>query len=132
MLRMKTFAFVSNKSFKSTYNSILLKYRKQDAILDILKVSILFLIFFVSAGFYLRYVSLASTRGYFLRQENQKLNAVSFQYEILKTQLLEQKLKNRSVLDGDIKQREMIVLPIDIIDASGTQTTNFLDRFTIK
>ena len=129
---MKTFAFVSNNSLKSAYNSILLKYRKQDALLDIAKISILVLVFLVSAGFYLRYVSLASTRGYFLRQENQKLNAVSFQYEILKTQLLEQKLKNWSVLDGDLKEREMVILPIDMIGTSGSQNTTLFDKITIN
>lgn len=129
---MKTFAFVSNNSLKSTYNSILLKYKKHDAILDILKVSVLVFAFLLAGGFYLWYVSLASTRGYFLRQENQKLNTVSFKYEILKTQLLEQKLKNRSVLDGNVKEREMVELPIDLVPDSGKQTTTFLDKMIIK
>jgi hypothetical protein len=92
---MKTFAFVSNNTLKSAYTSILLKYKRQDAIRDVAKILILVLVFLISAIFYLRYVSLSSTRGYFLRQENQNLNNVSFKYEILKTQLLEQKLKNR-------------------------------------
>ena len=79
----------------------------------------------------MRYVSLASTRGYFLRQENQKLSAVSFKYEILKTQLLEQKLQNRSVLNGDANQREMIIVPIDPVVNSGTEAT-FLDKIKEK
>ena len=112
---MKTFAFVSNNSLKSAYTSILLKYRKQDAVWDIVKVSGLLLVFLLSGIFYLRYVSLASTRGYFLRQENQNLSNVSFKYEILKTQLLEQNLRNRGVLDGDASQREMIVVPVDVV-----------------
>ena len=119
---MKTFAFVSNNSLKSAYTSILLKYRKQDAVWDIIKVSGLLLVFSLSGIFYLRYVSLASTRGYFLRQANQQLAAVSFKYEIFKTQLLEEKLKNRTVLDGDSSQREMIVLPIDMVSSTWTQT----------
>ena len=119
---MKTFAFVSNNSLKSAYSSILLKYRKQDAVWDIVKVSGLLLIFLLAGIFYLRYVSLASTRGYFLRQANQQLAAVSFKYEIFKTQLLEEKLKNRTVLDGDSSQREMIILPIDMVSSTWTQT----------
>jgi hypothetical protein len=115
---MKTFAFVSNNSLKSAYTSILLKYRKQDAVWDIVKVSGLLLVFLLSGIFYLRYVSLASTRGYFLRQANQQLSAVSFKYEIFKTQLLEEKLKNRTILDGDSSQREMIVLPIDMVSST--------------
>lgn len=125
---MKTFAFVSNNWLKSAYTSILLRYKKQDALLDMVKIVVLVSVFLISAGFYLRYVSLASTRWYFLRQENQKLNSVSFQYEILKTQLLEQKLSNRSVLDGNLKEREMVVLPIDVVNTSGKQETTFLDR----
>ena len=111
---MKTFAFVSNDSLKSAYTSILLKYKKQDTLWDIVKMIFLLVVFLLAGIFYLRYVSLASTRGYFLRQENQKLSAVSFQYEILKTQLLEQKLKNRTVLDGDSSQRDMIIVPIQV------------------
>lgn len=121
---MKTFAFVSNNSLKSAYTSILLKYRKQDAVWDIVKVSGLLLVFLLSGIFYLRYVSLASTRGYFLRQANQQLSAVSFKYEIFKTQLLEEKLKNRTILDGDSSQREMIVLPIDMVSSTWTQNIN--------
>jgi len=112
---MKTFAFVSNNSLKSAYTSILLKYKRQDAIWDIAKILMLTLVFLTAAIFYLRYVSLSSTRGYFLRQENQNLSNVSFKYEILKTQLLEQKLRNRGVLDGDASQREMIVVPVDVV-----------------
>ncbi|MEI6425737.1 MAG: hypothetical protein WCO66_00110 [Candidatus Absconditabacteria bacterium] len=119
---MKTFAFVSNNSLKTAYTSLLLKYRRQDTIWDVLKIIFLVLVFLVAAIFYLRYVSLSSTRGYFLRQENQNLNNVSFKYEILKTQLLEQKLKNRGVLNGDASEREMIVVPIDPVGSSGVQT----------
>jgi hypothetical protein len=119
---MKTFAFVSNNSLKTAYTSLLLKYRRQDTIWDVLKIIFLVLVFLVAAIFYLRYVSLSSTRGYFLRQENQNLNNVSFKYEILKTQLLEQKLKNRGVLNGDASEREMIVVPIDPIWSSWAQT----------
>ncbi len=119
---MKTFAFVSNNSLKTAYTSLLLKYRRQDTIWDVLKIIFLVLVFLVAAIFYLRYVSLSSTRGYFLRQENQNLNNVSFKYEILKTQLLEQKLKNRGVLNGDASEREMIVVPIDPVWSSWVQT----------
>ncbi len=118
---MKTFAFVSNNSLKSAYTSVFLKYRKQDALWDIIKVVGLLLIFLLSGIFYLRYVSLASTRGYFLRQANQQLAAVSFKYEIFKTQLLEEKLKNRTVLDGDSSQREMIIIPIDMVSSTWAQ-----------
>lgn len=117
---MKTFAFVSNNSLKWAYNSLLLKYKRQDTIWDIAKIVFLVLVFLIAAIFYLRYVSLSSTRGYFLRQENQNLSNVSFKYEILKTQLLEQKLKNRGVLNGDASQREIIIVPIDPVTNSWT------------
>lgn len=117
---MKTFAFVSNNGIKWAYNSLLLKYKRQDTILDIAKIIFLVVVFLLAAIFYLRYVSLSSTRGYFLRQENQNLSNVSFKYEILKTQLLEQKLKNRGVLNGDASQREIIIVPIDPVSNSWT------------
>ena len=96
----------------------MLKYKRQDTIWDIAKIVFLVLVFLIAAIFYLRYVSLSSTRGYFLRQENQNLSNVSFKYEILKTQLLEQKLKNRGVLNGDASQREIVIVPIDPVSNS--------------
>ena len=43
---------------------------------------------------YLYYVNLASTRGYFLRQERLKQDDIVFQYEILKTKILSHQQKN--------------------------------------
>ena len=58
---------------------------------------------------YLRYVSLSSTHGYFLRQENQTLSNVSFQYEIYKTQILDQKQKNREKINSTKSQKREVV-----------------------
>lgn len=45
-------------------------------------------------GMYLFYVNLASTRGYFLRQERLKQDDIVFQYEILKTKILSHQQQN--------------------------------------
>lgn len=58
---------------------------------------------------YLRYVSLSSTHGYFLRQENQNLNNISFQQEIYKTQILDQRKKNREAIITSSTQSKKVV-----------------------
>lgn len=91
---MKTFAFSPSNSLKNWYESVLIRYRNQDAFMDMIKIAGLIIVFLFCLFIYLRYVSLSSTHWYFLRQENQNLNNVSFQYEIFKTQILDQRQKN--------------------------------------
>lgn len=65
---------------------------------------------------YLRYVSLSSTHGYFLRKENQNLNNVSFQYEIYKTQILDQRQKNWEKINSTKSaKREVVTVNAQIV-----------------
>ena len=112
---MKTFAFLPTQSLKKAYDGILIRYRKQDAVMDMFKIGLLLTMLCFALFVYLRYVSLSSTRGYFLRQANQHLNNISFQYEILKTQLLDQNQKNWQQVNGDESKREVITVNADIV-----------------
>jgi hypothetical protein len=90
---MNTFAFVRNTEQKT--KSWLAKYMKRHIVFDMLKIFVLAATFLFILFIYLYYVNLASTRGYFLRQANQNYDAVNFQFEIVKTQLLSLKQENR-------------------------------------
>lgn len=106
---MKTFVFCPSNSIKNKYENILIKYRNQDDFMDLLKIWALMLLFLFSMFVYLRYVSLSSTHGYFLRKENQNLNNVSFQQEIFKIQILDQKQKNREKLNNSRSVKKQVV-----------------------
>jgi hypothetical protein len=113
---MKTFAFIASNSLKNWYQNLLSKYRSQDIFVDSLKIWFLFFILLFALFIYLRYVSLSSTYGYFLRQENQNLNNVSFEYEIYKTQILNQKKKNREKInDSSFEKRDVILVNAQIV-----------------
>lgn len=60
-------------------------------------------------GMYLFYVNLASTRGYFLRQERLKQDDIVFQYEILKTKILAHQQKNRDTMTMYKPEKDTIV-----------------------
>ncbi len=106
---MKTFAFSPTSSLKKWYENILIKYRNQDAFMDLLKIWALLFVCLFCLFVYLRYVSLSSTHGYFLRQENQNLNNISFQQEIYKTQILDQRKKNREAIITSSTQSKKVV-----------------------
>lgn len=73
-------------------------------------------IFFLFCLFtYLFFVNSSSTRGYFLKQENQKLNTVSFQYEILNTKILDLKQKNRESIHGMDFNREVVDIRAEVV-----------------
>lgn len=91
---MNTFAFNPRDRFEKQYSYILQKIKKNDQIWDFFKVWWLafLLLFFILS--YLYFVNLASTRGYFLRQAMQKYTSISFQQEIVKTDILKIKQAN--------------------------------------
>ncbi len=112
---MKKFAFMPTQSLKKAYDSVLIRYKKQDVMMDSLKIGLLLAVLFFALFIYLRYVSLSSTRGYFLRQENQNLNNISFKYDIIKTQLLNQSQKNWDKVDGDMSKRQVVTVNAEIV-----------------
>lgn len=69
---------------------------------------------------YLFFVNSSSTRGYFLKQETQKLNTMSFQYEILNTRILDMKQKNRDSIHGMDFNREVVDIRAEVVKVPGT------------
>lgn len=116
---MKTFAFVRNESAK-TYDWILNRYRKYDTILELAKFFGLAGVLIFCLFAYLVFVNSSSTRGYFLRQETQKLSAVSFQYEILNTQILDLRQKNWDSIHGMDFNREIVDIRAEVVKVPGT------------
>lgn len=116
---MKTFAFVRNK-WSKTYDWIINRYRKYDSVLELAKVFGLAGVFLFCLIAYLLFVNSSSTRGYFLRQETQRLNAVSFQYEILNTRILDLKQKNRDSIHGMDFNREVVDIRAEVVKIPGT------------
>jgi len=110
---MNTFAFVRNTEQKT--KSWMSKYLQNHGMMDLFKVGILFVSFLFIIFIYLYYVNLASTRGYFLRQANQDYDAVNFQFEIVKTQLLSLKQENWAKIHNWDYQHEVIKLKTEIV-----------------
>lgn len=83
--------------------------------MDFLKVSILVFVWFFVLFIFFYYVNLASTRGYFLRQANQDHNAVNFQFEILKTELLTCKQKNWEKVHTKRYQNDVVSVETEVV-----------------
>lgn len=112
---MRTFAFIPKKSLTNVYGSFLRQYRKYDGIMEMIKIGTLafFLVLFVFS--YLIFINKASTRGYFLRKENQKLSTISFQFEILKTRMLDYKQQNWESVAGSSFRRDVVDVTAEVV-----------------
>lgn len=64
---------------------------------------------------YLRFVSLASTEWYFLRQANNDLLAIHFKYEIVKTELLDKTQNNREKMYWNNQTKKIIDVRPEIV-----------------
>jgi hypothetical protein len=112
---MKTFAFVPQKSITKLYGSFLHKYRRYDDVIEILKVGLLSFVLVFCVLSYLYLVNMSSTRGYFLRLENQKLSSISFQFEILKTKMLEYKQYNWDTVQSSSLRRDVVDVSAEVV-----------------
>jgi hypothetical protein len=112
---MKTFAFIQKNPLSNIYGSFLHKYRKYDGVMEIIKVSLLMLVLAACGFCYLYFINLSSTRGYFLRKENQKLSAISFQFEILKTKMLDYKQQNRDAIHSSAFKRDVVDVNAEVV-----------------
>jgi amino acid permease len=112
---MKTFAFVPQKSITKLYGSFLHKYRRYDDVIELLKVGTLAFVLVFCVFCYLYLVNMSSTRGYFLRQENQKLSSISFQFEILKTKMLEYKQYNWDTVQSSSFRRDVVDVSAEVV-----------------
>ena len=111
---MKTFAFIPGQVSKA-YTWIVTKYKRYDGMLELLKVWSLVVFLSVCAFFYLYFVNLASTRGYFLKQANQNVTAITFKYEILKTKLLDYKQQNWDAVQSTTFKRDVVSVNAEIV-----------------
>jgi hypothetical protein len=68
-------------------------------------------------------VTLASTRGYFLREANQTHNQIEFEYEVLKTDLLNYKQSSRNKMTNKRYQNEVIKIPTEIVQIPSAELT---------
>lgn len=92
--KIKTFAYQSFKSFHKSYTSFLANYRNKEEMRDMVKIWSLFLLFLFFGGLFMYYINLASTRGYFMRLETQKLEASKAKNDIVKLEVIREKREN--------------------------------------
>lgn len=111
---MRTFAFIPGQVTKA-YTWIISRYKRYDSIVELLKVSALGIFLLICAFFYLYFVNLSSTRGYFLKQANQNITAITFKYEILKTDLLAYKQENRNAVASSSFKRDVVDVSAEIV-----------------
>jgi hypothetical protein len=76
--------------------------------------------------FYLYFVNLASTRGYFLKQANQNIVAITFKYEILKTTLLDYKQQNWNAVSSTSFKRDVVDVSAEIVKIPNGVQLGFL------
>jgi len=69
----------------------------------------------VCGFFYLYFVNLSSTRGYFLKQANQNMTTITFQYEILKTKLLAYKQQNWDAVQSTDFKRDVVDVSAEVV-----------------
>ncbi len=112
---MRTFAFIPGQVNK-VYTWIVTRYRHYDGVRELFKVGGLSLFFFVCAFFYLYFVNLSSTRGYFLKQADQNMVAINFKYEILKTKLLDYKQQNWDAVQSTTFKRDVVDVSAEIVE----------------
>ncbi len=112
---MQKFAFISTNGIQKCYSFVLNKQRTHKYFMDVLKIGALTTWIMMCGFFYLRYVSLASTEWYFLRQANNELNSTSFKYEIVKTELLDQTQTNRSQMYGNNQNKNIVDIRPEIV-----------------
>ncbi|NOZ44997.1 MAG: hypothetical protein GXP45_07830 [bacterium] len=111
---MQTFAYKEQTKKRKQYGG-LHNYIKYHGMMDLIKVSALSLALVFVIVIYLYYVTLASTRGYFLRQAQQKNKQIQFQYEIVKTDLLNDKQSNWGKLHSSNYNSQVVKIPIEVV-----------------
>jgi len=122
---MRTFAFIPGQVNK-VYTWIISRYKRYDSIVELFKVSSLVFFLAICAFFYLYFVNLSSTRGYFLKQANQNMTAITFQYEILKTKLLDYKQQNRNAVASSSFKRDVVDVSAEIVKIPNGVQLGFL------
>ena len=112
---MKKFAFISTNSIKDYYNFLLNKEKTNRYIFDLVKIGWMALFIIMCLFTYFRYVSLSSTEWYWLRKANSDLSALNFQYEIVKTEILEKNQENRSNMYGNSQTKTIVEVSPELV-----------------
>lgn len=122
---MRTFAFIPGQVNK-VYKGIISKYRHYDSIVELFKVSGALVFLFICGFVYLYFVNMSSTRGYFLKQANQEMTAITFKFEILKTKLLDYKQQNRNAVQSSSFKRDVVDVSAEIVKIPNGVQLGFL------
>ncbi|MFA7298577.1 MAG: hypothetical protein WC010_02935 [Candidatus Absconditabacterales bacterium] len=122
---MKTFAFIPGQVNKA-YNGIVSRYKRYDNIVELFKVGALAFFLLVCTFFYLYFINLSSTRGYFLKQANQNMTTITFKYEILKTKLLDYKQQNWNSIQSTTFKRDVVDVSAEIVKIPNAVQLGFL------
>ncbi len=122
---MKTFAFIPWQVAKA-YTWVISKYRRYDDFFEHAKIIGLFGFLLVCILCYLYFVNMSSTRGYFLKQANQNITTITFQYEILKTKLLDYRQQNRNEIQSTNYKRDIVDISSEVVQLPTTIQLGFL------
>ncbi|MCX6824570.1 MAG: hypothetical protein NT085_05645 [candidate division SR1 bacterium] len=122
---MRTFAFIPGQVNK-VYNGIVSKYKRYDSIVETFKVGALFFFLLICGFFYLYFVNLSSTRGYFLKQASQNMTTITFKFEILKTKLLDYKQQNWNAISSSSFKRDVVDVSAEIVKIPNGVQLGFL------
>ena len=122
---MRTFAFIPGQVNK-VYTWIVSKYKRYDSIVELFKVGALSVFLVLCAFFYLYFVNLSSTRGYFLKQANQNMTTITFKYEIIKTKLLDYKQQNWDAVQSTNFKRDVVNVSAEIVKIPTAVQLGFL------
>lgn len=113
---MKKFAFISTNSIKEYYNFLLNKEKANKYLMDLIKISGIILFIIICWCIYFRYISLSSTQWYWLRRANSDLSALNFQYEIVKTEILEKNQQNRANMYWNSQTKTIIEVNPELVE----------------
>ena len=95
---MKKLVLSSEWKFHQAYQSWLSKYRVKKEFVTLIEISMLLLTILFCLLIFLIYINKSSTQWYFLKQARNTYNNTIFDYEIIKTDILDLKKINRDKL----------------------------------
>lgn len=93
---MKLLVLRSEGKFHKLYKSGLIAYRNHQEFITLMQIFVLIAGVLCCGLIYILLINKASTEGYFLRQANNHLDSTTFNYKIVKADILELKQQNRS------------------------------------
>lgn len=111
------------------YTGVVTKYKRYDTFFEHAKIIGLFAFLFICMFCYLYFVNMSSTRWYFLKQANQNITTITFQYEILKTKLLDYKQQNWNAIQSTKYKRDVVDVSSEIVKIPNNIQLGFLSPY---